>query len=70
MAARKRVLTPTQREIIKTMVKARRPQTTYKIAKRADRSWKATNDNLEILKKKSVVRMSKKKKVKSWILDI
>lgn len=68
VATRKRILTSTQKEIIKAMLRARRPQTTYKLGKRSDKSWKTTRDNLEILKVKKVVQMKKKDRVSTWTL--
>lgn len=64
----RKLLTSTQRDLIVAMIRAKRPQTTYKLSKRSHRSWKAAKDNLEILKKKKVVRMKKKNKVSKWTL--
>ncbi len=64
-----KILTVTQEQLIRAMVRARRPQTAYKIGKRAGRTWKTAKDNLEILKRKNVVAKKKKKGVSIWSLN-
>lgn len=66
---KKKILTGTQKDLIRAMIRARRPQSTYRIGKRSNKAWNTAKVNLEILKRKKVVEKKRKRGVSIWSLN-
>ena len=69
MKNKKKTLSTTQIEIIKAVLKRKRPQTTYKISKTSGKAWATVKTNLQELEKKKAVKRKRRGNKNYWFID-